>query len=203
MAGLYRERVKRVLDIALVLIASLPVACVVLLLALIVARDGASPFFVQDRVGRGGKSFRMWKIRTMVPDAQQVLEQHLAADPVARAEWDRNQKLRHDPRITGFGRMLRRSSLDELPQFLNVLRGDMALVGPRPMLPSQRSFYPGTEYYALRPGVTGFWQTSVRNESSFVDRAGFDRSYFHALSLGTDLRVLLRTLRVVVRGTGL
>lgn len=198
----YRNMAKRALDLTIVAVAALPVLAVVLLLALIVAADGGSPFYVQERVGRNGRTFRMWKLRTMVADAHARLASHLAADPAARAEWDAFQKLRHDPRITPFGQLLRRSSLDELPQLWNVLTGDMSIVGPRPMMPSQRALYPGTEYYELRPGITGFWQISVRNEANFAERADFDRQYFEAVSLTTDLRVILRTFGVVLRATG-
>ena len=138
----------------------------------------------------------------MVSNADALLEQHLACDPAAREEWNRTQKLRHDPRITPIGRMIRKSSLDELPQLWNVLVGDMSLVGPRPMMVDQQEIYPGTAYYALRPGITGFWQTSVRNESSFAERAGFDAAYLRDLSFRTDLHILMRTVRVVLRGTG-
>ncbi|EPX82329.1 sugar transferase [Salipiger mucosus] len=198
----YHAVAKRALDVCLVLLAALPALIVVSVLAVLVARDGHSPFYRQDRLGLNGRVFRLWKLRSMVPDAEARLEAHLAADPEARAEWDHAQKLRHDPRITPVGRFIRKSSLDELPQLWNVLRGDMALVGPRPMLVEQRAIYPGTAYYALRPGITGFWQTSVRNESSFSERAEFDADYLSRMSLATDLRVLLKTVRVVVRGTG-
>lgn len=200
--SLYLRVFKRLLDILVVLIAALPVLAVVIPLALLVARDGGSPFFVQERVGRNGRVFRMWKLRTMVADAEARLDAHLAADPAARAEWDAYQKLRRDPRITRTGQFLRRSSLDELPQLWNVLAGDMSIVGPRPMMPSQRAIYPGTEYYEMRPGITGFWQISVRNEANFSERAQFDREYFNALSLQTDLSVMLRTFGVVLRATG-
>ena len=201
-AGIYRRFAKRALDIAIVAVVSLPVAMVVLLLALLVATDGRSPFYMQARVGRGGRLFRMVKLRTMVWQADRVLDGYLASNPAARAEWDRDQKLRHDPRVTRIGALLRRSSLDELPQLWNVLRGDMSIVGPRPMMDNQRAIYPGTEYYAMRPGITGFWQVSVRNESSFSERAAFDRRYFHELSLRTDLGVIWRTVGVVLRATG-
>ena len=114
----------------------------------------------------------------------------------------RHQKLKNDPRITPLGRFLRRTSLDELPQLWNVLMGDMSIVGPRPMMCNQRALYPGTEYYVMRPGITGFWQTSARNESSFHERAGFDQAYYRAVSLRTDLAIIWRTFSVVLRGTG-
>jgi exopolysaccharide production protein ExoY len=200
--GLYRDYGKRLIDILLVLIAALPVLAVVLPMAVLVARDGRNPFYFQERVGRNGRVFRMVKLRSMVWNADQVLTNHLAADPAAAAEWERFQKLRNDPRITPVGRLLRKSSLDELPQLWNVLMGHMSIVGPRPMMTSQRILYPGTEYYAMRPGITGFWQISTRNESSFRERAVFDRDYFARLSFLTDARVIFRTFSVVLRGTG-
>ncbi len=200
--GAYRRFIKRVLDVLLVLIVALPVLVVVLPLALLVMLDGKSPFFVQDRVGHKGRVFRMVKLRTMIANADTALDAYLASDPAARAEWDLHQKLHDDPRITPVGNLLRKTSLDELPQFWNVLIGDMSIVGPRPMMVSQKAIYPGTEYYAMRPGITGFWQISDRNESSFSERANFDRSYYLLLSLPTDLWVMIKTVGVVLRGTG-
>jgi lipopolysaccharide/colanic/teichoic acid biosynthesis glycosyltransferase len=200
--GLYRRRLKRSLDILLSASALLIVSPVVLVFALLVARDGGRPFYTQTRLGRGGQPYRIWKLRSMVPEAEAALEALLARDPAARAEWDRTQKLRDDPRVTRLGRLLRRFSIDELPQFWNVLRGDMSLVGPRPMLPEQAADYPGRAYYALRPGITGPWQVHGRNATAFADRAGFDEDYDRDLSLLTDLRLLAATVAVVLRGTG-
>lgn len=199
---LYRNGVKRALDILLVLL-SLPVTLPpVLIMALLAARDGASPFFLQKRVTKNGRAFNMVKIRTMVPDAEDRLAAHLAKDPAARREWDETQKLKDDPRITRIGRLLRKTSLDELPQLWNVLKGDMSLVGPRPMMVDQQELYPGRAYYALRPGITGSWQVSDRNQGTFAGRAKFDADYYANLSFATDLSILLRTVAVVVRGTG-
>ena len=198
----YDRLAKRILDITIVMLGALPVLLVTMVLAAIIALDGKSPFYLQKRVGRNGRVFYMYKLRSMVVDADSRLETYLASNPEARAEWNHAQKLRRDPRITAVGRLIRKTSLDELPQLLNVLRGDMSLVGPRPMMVEQQDLYPGTAYYALRPGITGFWQTSVRNESSFAERAGFDTDYLRQLSFGTDLKILARTVRVVLNGTG-
>jgi len=138
----------------------------------------------------------------MVADADSRIAEHLERDPAARAEWDRTQKLKEDPRVTRFGQVLRRTSLDELPQLWNVLIGDMSLVGPRPMMTSQQALYPGLAYYALRPGITGYWQTSERNDTTFEARAFYDDAYEEDLSLSTDLRVLVRTVGVVLKATG-
>lgn len=200
--GLYRASLKRGLDIALVLAAAPVVLPLLVLLALLAASDGYGPFYRQARVGRGGRSFQLLKLRSMVPDAEARLARHLAQDPAAAAEWARCQKLAHDPRITAVGRFLRRSSLDELPQLWNVLRGDMALVGPRPMVPEQQPLYVGTAYYRLRPGLTGLWQVSERHTSAFAARAAYDTDYAARLSFGLDLRILARTVGVVLRQTG-
>ena len=144
----------------------------------------------------------MWKLRSMVTNADAALEDHLRSDAAARVEWNTNQKLRNDPRITKVGQILRKTSLDELPQLWNVLIGDMSLVGPRPMMVCQQSLYPGSAYYALRPGITGFWQISVRNESSFAERASYDADYLRKVTFAQDLSVMLKTVSVVTKGTG-
>ncbi len=200
--GLYRKAVKRLFDILFVLVTAPVAVPLVAILALIVARDGGSPFYVQHRVGRGGRLFAMWKLRTMVADADRRLEQCLRADPALRAEWEHSQKLRRDPRVTLFGRFLRKSSLDELPQLWNVLKGDMSVVGPRPMMPEQRALYPGDAYYRLRPGITGAWQVSDRNRTSFAARAEYDAAYERSLSLKGDMAILMATAGAVARGTG-
>lgn len=200
--GLYRSGLKRLFDIGLVLATAVVWLPMVAILAALISLDGSSPFYWSERVGRKGRVFRMLKLRTMVPEADKALERHLARNPGARLEWDRTQKLKRDPRITGLGRILRRSSLDELPQLWNVLIGDMSLVGPRPMMPSQRKLYRGKAYYLMRPGITGAWQVSVRNESEFARRVDYDNAYYAALSFRTDLRILLATVRVVLSATG-
>lgn len=198
----YRTVVKRALDITLVLLSAPLVVPLILVLAALVALDGGRPFYSQMRLGRGGRGFRMWKLRSMVADADARLAAYLAANPTAKVEWDRDQKLADDPRVTRLGAILRSLSLDELPQLWNVLMGDMSLVGPRPMMPSQRAMYPGQAYWRLRPGLTGPWQVSARNETSFAARAEFDRAYDAACSLAGDLRLLGATVGVVLRATG-
>jgi len=194
---------KRGLDIVATLLLAPFALLVVGILALLIRMDGGTAFFCQQRVGRKGKLFYLWKLRTMVPDADQRMSEHLSLNPSARAEWDRTQKLACDPRITKLGRYLRKYSLDELPQLLNVLRGDMSLVGPRPMMPEQRQHYHETAYFGMRPGITGVWQVSERNACSFAERAKHDTRYAASMSFATDLRILLLTLAVVFRGTGI
>lgn len=194
---------KRGFDIAAT-VAVAPVALALVgTLALAVRLDGGKAFYAQPRVGRDGRTFRLWKLRTMVPDAEAKLAQHLAGDPAARAEWDANQKLRDDPRITRIGKVLRKYSLDELPQLLNVFLGQMSLVGPRPMCLDQRASYPGSAYFELRPGLTGLWQVSERNNCTFTERAMHDTRYARTMSFTTDVRIMIRTVGVVLRGTGL
>lgn len=200
--GIYRNGVKRGLDLMLIVLAAPVVVPVIAGLALMVASEGGKPFYTQMRVGKGGRSFRMWKLRSMVTDADARMEDHLAANPEARKEWDQTQKLKKDPRITRIGAFLRRASLDELPQLWNVMTGDMSLVGPRPMMPVQQGLYPGLAYYALRPGITGAWQTAGRNKTTFEARAEFDAAYEASVTLAGDVKILAQTIGVVVKGTG-
>ena len=198
----YRNTVKPLLEKTLVLLAAPLVLPIIILLALLVALDGGKPFYAQSRVGKGGKSFRMWKIRTMVHNADHELDAYLATDSVARNEWNATQKLKHDPRITTLGRIMRKASLDELPQLFNVLMGSMSLVGPRPMMENQRPLYDGQAYFKLLPGITGIWQTSGRNDCDFADRVEYDEIYGQTVSFSTDMRILFKTVAVVLRGTG-
>jgi exopolysaccharide production protein ExoY len=199
---LYRRLLKRWMDVGFVLMAVPFVVPVVLVLVAVLKVTGHAPFFTQDRVGLGGATFKLWKLRTMVPDADARLQDYLRTDDVARREWEAFQKLSRDPRITEFGQFLRKSSLDELPQLWNVLVGDMSLVGPRPMMVEQQELYPGNAYFALRPGLTGTWQISDRNQSTFAQRAEFDADYERNLSAVKDLKILLATVGVVLRATG-
>jgi exopolysaccharide production protein ExoY len=201
-AVLYRAFAKRALDVALVLLTAPVWLPLVVLGAALVMLDGHNPFYSQERLGLNGRVFRIWKLRSMVPDADVFLERYLSENPEARAEWDATQKLKNDPRITVVGRVLRKMSLDELPQLFNVLIGDMSLVGPRPIMLTQKTLYPGRTYYKMRPGLTGFWQVSDRNECSFVERVQFDDAYHRSMCFGTDMGVLMRTVGVVFRATG-
>ena len=200
--GFYSAFAKRGLDLVVVIAAAPILVPLSILVAALIGVSGNSPLFVQKRVGRGGRVFRMWKFRTMVSDAERVLTEYLKTNPDARAEWDAHQKLKNDPRITVVGRVLRKTSLDELPQFWNVLRGQMSIVGPRPMMVDQQIMYPGDSYYRMRPGITGLWQISDRNACAFRERAYYDSEYERILSFSTDLQILRRTVGVVLRGTG-
>lgn len=201
-AGVYRDFAKRAFDLFVVILLALPVAIVVAVLALVISLDGASPFYRQVRYGRHGRNFTMWKLRSMVPDADAQLTAYLEEDRTARAEWDRDQKLTNDPRITWIGYIIRATSLDELPQLYNVWRGEMSIVGPRPIMESQLGLYRCSAYYTMRPGITGFWQVSARNEASFSQRANFDAFYHETMSFTTDLQIIWRTVGAVLRCTG-
>ncbi|MGJ0223497.1 sugar transferase [Streptococcus pyogenes] len=161
-------------------------------------------FYVQDRMGLHGRTFRFYKFRSMVENSDEVFSSFLEDDEEARSQWERYQKLDRDPRITRFGQFIRRTSLDELPQFWNVLLGDMSLVGPRPCMPSQKNLYGAhwKAYCAVRPGLTGLWQVSGRNRLTYDQRVALDAEYIRGWSIHLDLVILLRTVTVVVSGAG-
>ena len=202
--GFYRRGGKRLFDLALVAMLAPIVLPVIVMVTLILLLQGQSPLYAQDRIGRGGKCFRIWKFRTMYPDADKILDKILAQNPGMRNEWETTQKLKNDPRITRFGAVLRKTSIDELPQLWNVLNGTMSLLGPRPMLPDQKFLYgPALPVYtSLRPGISGMWQVSERNESHFQRRAELDIEYARSLSFRTDIWLVLRTMRTVLYSTG-
>lgn len=200
------RRSKRLFDLCLVLL-SLPVwSTALLLLGLIVKLDSRGPaFFGHGRIGFRGQPFRMWKLRTMVRDADHVLAEHLASRPEAMAEWRATQKLREDPRMTRVGKWLRRFSLDELPQVVNVLLGNMSLVGPRPLYDPEEIGKWGERfsiYQEAKPGLTGLWQVSGRNDTTYEERIGYDSQYIRNWTLGSDLSILSRTFEAVLSGRG-
>ncbi len=202
-----RNYLKRTLDVCLSLLALTLLAVPVLGLAVFIRLDGTGPaLFRHERVGRGGKTFRCLKLRTMRADAQQVLARWREEnDPLWQAFVDGNYKLENDPRITPIGRWLRESSLDELPQFWNVLRGEMSLVGPRPITRAEFEQY-GPEgqcaYAALRPGITGLWQVNGRSSTSFEERVALDLRYSRERTTLLDARILLQTVWVVLGRKG-
>jgi len=202
-SGWYAHRGKRALDLVLLLV-TLPVTLpLIALCALALWIEGGQPFYWQDRLGQGGRRFALVKLRTMVRDADARLAHYLATDPAMRDEWNRNQKLINDPRITRVGNVLRITSLDELPQLWNVFKGEMSLVGPRPMMPEQLALYGDAScYMSVKPGITGLWQVGTRNDKEFSYRAQVDAAYCRTLSVWRDLVLMLRTVGVVLRGTG-
>jgi Undecaprenyl-phosphate galactose phosphotransferase WbaP len=196
---------KRIFDVliaSITLIVFLPLfAFVVLLLKL---TDPGPVIFRHIRVGQGGRRFACFKFRSMVLDSDKVLKTLLESDPAARKEWDRTQKLANDPRITPVGKFLRQSSLDELPQLINVIRGDMSLVGPRPIVPSELTRYGDklSLYLLARPGITGIWQVSGRNDCGYDRRIEMDANYVRNWRFSTDFVILLRTLGAVLAQRG-
>ncbi|WDR03539.1 sugar transferase [Devosia algicola] len=166
--------------------------------------DRGPIFFGHERIGHNGKRFRCLKFRSMITDSQRALARHLELFPKARAEWNATQKLRDDPRITPIGRFLRITSLDELPQLINVIRGDMSLVGPRPIVQDEVERYASAieAYAATRPGITGLWQISGRSEVGYDQRVQLDSQYVRDWTLAGDLVILLKTVKVVVQRTG-
>jgi lipopolysaccharide/colanic/teichoic acid biosynthesis glycosyltransferase len=209
--GLERDRkavfpiAKRAVDILGAGIGLVLLSPFFLIVALMVRADGGPAFFAHQRVGRGGKLFGCLKFRSMVIDSQARLEALLANDPAARAEWEATRKLKNDPRITRIGRFLRSTSLDELPQLINVLLGEMSLVGPRPVQEAEIDRYYGASaahYMAVRPGITGLWQVSGRSETSYESRVALDVAYVSRPSLLADLSILLRTPVAVLSRRG-
>ncbi|HLF71101.1 MAG TPA: sugar transferase [Dehalococcoidia bacterium] len=204
--AVYQRFGKRAFDLALAIpLCALATPLILLLAATHIVLHGWPPFHRGRRLGRGGRQFSMWKIRTMGSDSEQQLQEWPESNPKLAAEFARNFKLKHDPRITRFGRFLRRSSLDELPQLWNVLRGDMSLVGPRPIVAEELSNYRDRagEMLAFRPGISGPWQVSGRNQIAYPERTWFELNYCRTASLAGDLRILLRTLSMPIRFNGL
>ncbi len=197
--------IKRALDMVAAAVGLVIGTPLLLLIAALIRIDSPGPVLHwQWRVGRGDRLIRMVKFRTMRAGAEEELEPMLEGDPFARATWRQWQKLYRDPRLTRVGRRLRSTSLDELPQLWNVLRGELSLVGPRPILPSQRSAYgPALEsYIQMTPGMTGLWQVSGRNRLSFAERVALDQRYWRVRSLRLDLTILMHTVMVVLRAEG-
>jgi undecaprenyl-phosphate galactose phosphotransferase len=192
---------KRTCDILLAsiaLVAALPLFVVV---SLVIRRDGGPAFFRQQRVGKHGKLFNCYKFRSMRIDAEAVLKQYLEKNPDSAAEWKEFQKLRNDVRITKFGEFIRRTSIDELPQIINVLKGEMSLVGPRPMMPGQQSYY-GDDfmyYESVRPGITGPWQVSGRNKLAFKERVALESWYARNWNLWMDIVIILKTVPTLLK----
>jgi exopolysaccharide production protein ExoY len=192
---------KRILDIAIALAAlalTLPLMAVI---AVLIRLTGGGVIFAHDRIGYRGETFRCYKFRTMVPNADVALERYLAGNPEAALEWKERQKLLHDPRVTRLGRFLRKSSLDELPQLYNILRGDMSCVGPRPITFGELERYGDVvhDYLSSRPGLTGLWQVAGRSSTDFPTRVAFDKQYVRNWSFLMDIRILARTPAAVMQ----
>ena len=203
-AGPFSRMIKSLFDRAAALVLLILLAPVMLAIAVVVRADKGSALYGHRRVGENGRHFYCLKFRSMVTDGDQVLQQLLARDPAALQEWQTTQKLRDDPRVTPIGRVLRKTSLDELPQLLNVLRGEMSLVGPRPIVDAEIDRY-GQDisfYYDTRPGITGLWQVSGRSNMSYEGRVRLDVWYARNWSLWHDFWILLRTIPAVLAKHG-
>jgi exopolysaccharide production protein ExoY len=196
--------VKRVMDLVFATLAIIVLSPLFILIAALVSTSGGPVLYRHARIGKNGKSFDCLKFSTMIPGATECLEEYLSYHPQARAEWESSRKLTFDPRATAVGRLLRRTSLDELPQLFNVLMGDMSLVGPSPVTaPELHDYGDKAELYrSVRPGITGLWQISGRNDVSYEQRVALDARYVREQSLWRDIAILLRTPRVVLARTG-
>jgi undecaprenyl-phosphate galactose phosphotransferase len=197
--------VKRLFDILMTVLMLLFLVLPMGIIAMLIRRgDGGSVFYWQERLGRNGKPFHCFKFRSMVVNADTKLQDYLENNPASRDEFERTHKLRDDPRISGIGLFLRRTSLDELPQLINVLRGEMSLVGPRPVPDWELLLYGDSQYFynQVRPGITGLWQTSGRSKTTFAERVAMDTWYVKNWSLWYDIVILLRTVKVVFKRDG-
>jgi Undecaprenyl-phosphate galactose phosphotransferase WbaP len=201
----WQRGLKRGLEMILAILLSVLVSPLLLCICIAITLEGKGGIiYKQVRVGRGGREFTVWKFRTMIPDADQTLQDCLESDPQLQKEWISNQKMKSDPRLTRVGKLLREWSMDELPQLINVLRGEMSLVGPRPFMSDQAHFYGKVLelYYRVRPGMTGMWQVSGRNKTTFAERVRLDEYYIRNWSIWLDIYILLRTVWVVIRRKG-
>jgi Undecaprenyl-phosphate galactose phosphotransferase WbaP len=200
----HANAMKRTMDVGGASVLLIVLFPVLIIIALLVMSDRGNAIYGHTRIGQRGRTFRCLKFRSMVKNSDAVLAELLATNPQARAEWGRNFKLKNDIRITPVGRVLRKTSLDELPQLWNVLRGDMSLVGPRPVVQKELSRYGSDAHYylALKPGMTGLWQVSGRSDVDYTTRVSLDVKYAMNRSLAFDISILLRTVKVVFAKDG-
>jgi Undecaprenyl-phosphate galactose phosphotransferase WbaP len=201
----YKNWLARILDIVSILLAAPYILLAFLVITVLIKLDSPGPvFYRQTRIGRFGRKFSILKFRTMVRNADQILQNYLDTSPQLRAQWLATHKLKQDPRVTRLGTLLRKSSLDELPQLWNILIGDMSLIGPRPIVAAEVEKYGKCFdlYIQVRPGLTGLWQVSGRNDTSYQYRVELDEYYVRNKSLKLDLQILWKTIFVVLRKTG-
>ncbi|WP_267414443.1 MULTISPECIES: sugar transferase [unclassified Sphingomonas] len=199
------EPLFRLLDLTIGIVAVVVFGPLLIALAILIYVSNPGPiFFVQQRIGFNGKSFACFKFRTMVVDAQERLARLLEEDPAARLEWERDHKLRNDPRITPLGRFLRKSSFDELPQFFNLINGTMSAVGPRPIVVAEITRYGRWfgDYCRVKPGITGLWQVSGRSDTTYRRRVALDVAYSRHRSIGLNLKIMLMTIPAVLAARG-
>ena len=199
--------VKRSIDIIAGIVGCIlliPITILVLLIRIIKKENTGPVFYTQLRIGKNGKQFRMYKYRSMCMNADETLKKYLEENDDARKEYKKYKKLKNDPRITKIGKFLRKTSLDEFPQFINVLKGDMSLVGPRPYLPREKEEINGFFKYitSCKPGITGLWQTRGRSNTTFTDRLSMDMEYYYNHSLKQDIKLIYKTVRNVLKKEG-
>ena len=199
------RRTKRILDLVGAVVGGLLISPLLVAIVLMIRVSSPGPaFYGHRRIGTEGEPFHCWKFRTMYPQAERLLNEYLQSNPHLRAEWEQNQKLRDDPRVTRVGRFLRSTSMDELPQLWNVLRGEMSLVGPRPIVDAEVPKYGEVYklYKRIRPGMSGLWQVSGRSDSSYTERVAIDANYVRNWSFWLDLVILARTLKTCLLRRG-
>jgi Undecaprenyl-phosphate galactose phosphotransferase WbaP len=197
--------IKRFMDIVIVVLGGILVLPFLLIIALLVKLSSPGPvLYGHKRLGTDGKHFTAYKFRSMVMDAHERLQRLLESDPEIKKEWEKNHKLQNDPRVTAIGRFLRRTSMDEIPQLLNILKGEMSLVGPRPIVDEEVSRY-GEDFgwiFSVKPGLTGMWQVSGRSEADYTARVFYDTYYLQSWSVWLDIWILFMTFGAVIRGKG-
>ena len=196
---------KRIIDILIIMFFSPIWIPLMLILAILTKITSKGPiFYGHKRIGKNHKEIKCWKFRSMCINSQEILEQILKTDPVRRAEWEKDRKFLNDPRVTKFGKFLRKTSLDELPQIFNILKGDMSLVGPRPVTEPELVKYGKYQDYVLSvlPGLSGMWQISGRSDTGYEERISFDSYYIQNWSIWLDMWILLKTVWVVLSGKG-
>lgn len=197
---------KTLFDFTLTAVGTVAISPLLAYIAYRIKKEDPGPiFFAHTRIGKDGKPFPCYKFRSMVVNSKEMLEKHLAENPEARAEWEREFKLKNDPRITPIGQVLRKSSLDELPQIFNVLKGEMSLVGPRPVVQEELDKYYGEavkEYCSVKPGITGLWQVSGRSDVDYPERVAMDVEYVRTRNLWKDIVILYKTFDVVLNKKG-
>ena len=201
----FQRNIKRMIDLLLVVLTSPFLLAIFILLIIFVRLDSRGPvIYRQKRVGKDGKEFMIWKFRTMAADADQMLEKYFDTYPEYRTEWNDSKKIKKDPRVTNAGKILRRLSLDELPQIYNILRGEMSVVGPRPIMEEEIQYYDDSYslYTRVKPGLTGLWQVSGRNDVSYEQRVSLDDYYVNNWSIWLDIYILFRTIKAVLTGKG-
>lgn len=194
--------IKRLFDVVCGLIGAICLIPLIILVKIIsiCSGDHKSIFYTQKRIGKNGKVFKLYKFRSMVPNADEILEQTLKMDKVRREEWKKYQKFENDPRITKIGNILRKTSLDEVPQFINILKGDMSMIGPRPLVPGELDSHNGNHeiYESVRPGITGWWACNGRSATTYEERLELEYYYVKNRSLWLDIKCVFKTISAVI-----